>query len=56
VLDGDYYEEHNWTIEWSYALFIPTMTIMFGVVLLILFFHVFTDLIGVHTQVNRTSS
>lgn len=50
VLDGDYYGDHNRAREWGYALFVPVITIFFGVVLLILFYHLFVDLIGMHTQ------
>ncbi|KAJ0403567.1 hypothetical protein P43SY_009015 [Pythium insidiosum] len=47
VLEGDYYEEGQWKREWSYAVFVPFMTLLFGVVCLILFYHLFVDLFGV---------
>ncbi|TMW56293.1 hypothetical protein Poli38472_008941 [Pythium oligandrum] len=49
VLEGEYYEDDNWKREWSYVMFVPFITNLFGVVLLILFYHLFVELLHVQT-------
>lgn len=48
LLKGAYYEEEHWKREWSYVVLLPVLSTCLAIVCLILFYHGFVHVLGVH--------
>lgn len=54
MLPGPYYEQEHWKREWGYVALLQLFSLFFAVLFLILFYHAFAHLIGIHTPVRGT--
>lgn len=51
MLQGAYYEQEYWKREWSYVLLMQLISTLFAVIFLVLLYHAFAHLLGIHTPV-----